>query len=217
MLLCAQVHAESYAIDLSWDIILRFGQVDGQPCMPPDFYSDWARVSVRSCQNADETPSMTLCQVALDEAKHFSMWAQRLVDLGSAYGELKGHDGLWQSATETAGDILARLVIVHMVHEARGLDVTPNMLKKLAKSNDTASETILRANYAEEITHVGAGAKWFVHIATSERGQSPEHLPGLFQEYVSRFFKGALKPPFNAAARAAAGMPPSWYEPVAKE
>jgi len=144
------------------------------------------------------------------------MWAQRLVDLGSAYGDLKGHDGLWQSATETSKDILARLVIVHMVHEARGLDVTPNMLKKLAKSSDTASETILRANYAEEITHVGAGAKWFVHIA-KQRHHTEEQLPELFKGYVKQFFKGGLKPPFNAEARGAAGMPPSWYEPVAAE
>ena len=151
-------------------------------------------------------------QVALDEAKHFSMWAQRLVDLGSGYGELKGHDGLWQSATETAGDLMSRLVIVHMVHEARGLDVTPNMLKKLAKSSDSASETILRANYAEEITHVVAGSKWFVHEA-KRRQHDPQQLPALFKGYVKQFFKGALKPPFNAHARGCAGMPPAWYEP----
>jgi hypothetical protein len=40
-----QVHAESYAIDLSWDIILRFGQQGGVPTMRGDFYVDWIRVS----------------------------------------------------------------------------------------------------------------------------------------------------------------------------
>jgi uncharacterized ferritin-like protein (DUF455 family) len=144
------------------------------------------------------------------------MWANRLVGLGSAYGELSGHDGLWQSATETAEDVLARLVIVHMVHEARGLDVTPNMLRKLAKSQDDASEAILRANYAEEITHVGAGAKWFVSLATAQ-GVATEDLGSLFQSYVRKYFKGNLRPPFNSEARAAAGMPPSWYEPLAKD
>ena len=33
--------------------------------------------------------------------------------------------GLWQSATETASDLLARLAIVHMVHEARGRIPSP--------------------------------------------------------------------------------------------
>ena len=39
------VHAESYAIDLSWDIMLRFGVKEGKLVLPEAFFTDWARVS----------------------------------------------------------------------------------------------------------------------------------------------------------------------------
>jgi len=33
-------------------------------------------------------------------------------------GALPAHEGLWQSASDTAHDLMARLAIEHMVHEA---------------------------------------------------------------------------------------------------
>lgn len=36
-----------------------------------------------------------------------------------------------------------------------------------------------------------------------------------FHATVRAHFRGPLKPPFNAAARAAAGFTPEWYEPLA--
>lgn len=142
------------------------------------------------------------------------MWAQRLTALGCKYGDLPGHDGLWQSATETADSLMARLAVVHMVHEARGLDVAPGMLAKLAKSQDDDSRRILTANYAEEITHVGAGHKWFVLTARAG-GVADADIPAAFHDTVKAHFRGALKPPFNHEARSAAGMTREWYEPLA--
>jgi uncharacterized ferritin-like protein (DUF455 family) len=43
------------------------------------------------------------------------------------------------------------------------------------------------------------------------RGLSPE---AVFQERFRHFFKGELKPPFNHQARAAAGFPRDYYEPL---
>jgi hypothetical protein len=63
--------------------------------------------------------------VAADEAMHFGLLARRLRTLGSHYGALPAHDGLWDAARETAHDVAARLAVVPMVLEARGLDVTP--------------------------------------------------------------------------------------------
>lgn len=36
-----------------------------------------------------------------------------------------------------------------------------------------------------------------------------------FHEIVRTYFRGPLKPPFNEAARKAAGFGPHWYEPLA--
>lgn len=74
--------------------------------MPLEFYDDFVRI-------------------AAEEAAHFQSWARRLEELGSYYGELPCHDGLWADAHSTRDDLLARLALVHMVHEARGLDVFP--------------------------------------------------------------------------------------------
>jgi uncharacterized ferritin-like protein (DUF455 family) len=60
-------------------------------------------------------------RVAGEEARHFTTWRDRLVELGSHYGAIPVHEALWGSAFDTRNDLYARLAIVHMVHEARGL------------------------------------------------------------------------------------------------
>src|SRR5512132_574630 len=104
-LLHAVAHIELNAIDLAWDIVARFAAPD----LPRAFFDDWVRVGN-------------------DEAKHFLLLAERLGALRAAYGDLPAHDGLWQAAHETRHDLLARLAIVPLVLEARGLDVTPAMI-----------------------------------------------------------------------------------------
>jgi uncharacterized ferritin-like protein (DUF455 family) len=51
--------------------------------------------------------------------KHFNLLEKRLNELGSFFGALPVHNGLWESATVTKENFLSRLAIVHMVHEAR--------------------------------------------------------------------------------------------------
>lgn len=181
-------HAESYAIDLMWDIVARFAHLD----LPRDFFDDWVRI-------------------AGEEAKHFRSWADRLVDLGSFYGDLPGHDGLWDSARDTANSLQARLAIVHMVHEARGLDTFPLAEKKLNKSKDDVSLAIMRRNVAEEVGHVGAAVRWFTFLCDRD-GVEPATE---FQRVVRENFRGLLKPPFNKDMRELAGMSEHWYLPLA--
>ena len=102
-LLHALAHIELNAIDLAWDILVRFA-VSGAlaPSVVRDFADDWVLV-------ADE------------EAKHFLLLNERLDKLGSFYGALNAHDGLWEAAAKTAHDLSARLAIVPLVLEARGL------------------------------------------------------------------------------------------------
>jgi uncharacterized ferritin-like protein (DUF455 family) len=187
-LLHALAHIELNAIDLAWDIIARFTATP----MPAAFYADWVRV-------ADE------------EALHFTLLADRLAELGAAYGDLPAHDGLWQSAERTADDLLARLAIVPMVLEARGLDVTPAMIDRLEAVEDSASAAILRRIHDDEIGHVASGRRWLDHLA-AERGLSPK---AAWQSLVDSRFPGGLKRPFNDASRARADFPEDWYGPLA--
>ncbi len=183
-LLHAIAHIELNAIDLAWDLIARF--TDDDP--PRAFYDDWVGV-------------------ADDEARHFRMLSGRLADYGTAYGDLPAHDGLWEAAESTAGDLLARLAVVPMVLEARGLDVTPAMVERLERFGDGASAGLLRIIFEEEIGHVAAGVRWFEYLC-ARRGLD---IPATWRGLVDRHVKGALKPPFNDAARRDAGMKTDLY------
>ena len=54
--------------------------------------------------------------------------------------QLPAHDGLWESASESArllvGGLEARLAVEHCVHEARGLDVVPQTVARLRNGGD---------------------------------------------------------------------------------
>lgn len=189
-LLHALAHIELNAIDLAWDLVCRFVG-DG---LPKAFIDDWVRV-------------------ADDEARHFGMLEARLNALGSSYGDLPAHDGLWQAATETAHDLAARLAVVPMVLEARGLDVTPDAVRRLRNFGDPESADLLQAIHDDEIGHVAAGRRWFVHVC-GQRGAEPV---ALWQELVGRHFRGGLKRPFNVASRDRAGFGAEFYEPITPE
>lgn len=180
-------HIEFSAIDLAFDMAGRFGAA-----MPRSFVDDWLSVGA-------------------DEAMHFMLLERRLQDFGSHYGALPAHDGLWESAADTSGDVLARLAIVPMVLEARGLDVSPATIERLARMGDTKSAAILTRIYTDEIRHVGFGSKWFQQIAESQGLVATLH----WQSLVKRHFRGALKPPFNDSARMNAGLTRDYYGALA--
>lgn len=187
-LLHALAHIELNAIDLAWDLIARF--TDDR--WPDQFYADWVRV-------------------AAEEAVHFALLQDRLRALGSHYGALPAHGGLWLAAADTSDDALARLAIVPLVLEARGLDVTPAMIAALDRAGDDESVSVLRRIYDDEIGHVAIGRRWFDYLSR-RRGLDPV---ATWQALVRQRFKGGLKPPFNAEARDRAGFPAHFYRPLA--
>ncbi len=181
-LLHAVAHIELNAIDLAWDIIARF------PDMPRAFYDDWV-------------------SVGREEATHFLLIDDRLRELGASYGDHPAHDGLWKSAQSTADDLLARLAIVPLVLEARGLDVTPAMIEKLDRAGDNISADALRIIYRDEVGHVAIGKRWFDHVCAG-RGIDPL---AAWRRLVTERFSGGLKPPFNDEARQRAGFDSAFY------
>ena len=187
-LLHAVAHIELNAVDLHWDIVARFSDVP----MPLGFYDDWVKA-------ADE------------ESKHFNLVCDCLEVLGSHYGALPAHAGMWRAAEDTAGDIMGRLAVVPMVLEARGLDVTPGMIEIFRKAGDDRAVAALETIYAEEVGHVAYGSKWF-HFLCGRDNLDPQPL---FHDLVRRYFHGPLKPPFNDEKRAEAGLPPDFYWPLA--
>ena len=187
-LLHALAHIELNAIDLAWDIVARFAGAD----LPRGFFEDWVGV-------------------AAEEAEHFALLAGRLSALGSFYGALPAHDGLWEAADATAHDLLARLAVVPLVLEARGLDVTPEMMLRLERTGDSESAAVLERIYRDEVGHVAVGVRWFERLCQA-RDLDPA---ATYRDRVRRHFTGLLKPPFNREARDRAGFPAAYYEPLA--
>ncbi len=181
----AIAHIELNAIDLAWDLVCRFVHEN----MPPAFYDDWVAV-------------------ALDEANHFALLDDRLHSLDAAYGDLAAHDGLWEAALTTRDDLLARLAIVPMILEARGLDITPTAVQRLQQAGDFETAGILEKIGREEMPHVAAGVHWFEFICAR---RSLAAVP-TFRKLAATRYAGRLKPPFNVAARDQAGMDPAYYQ-----
>jgi len=181
-------HIEFVAIDLALDMAGRFGAEMGT-----GFVSDFLAV-------------------AADEAMHFALLDRKLRTLGSHYGALPAHDGLWQAAEATAHDVAARLAVVPMVLEARGLDVTPATRDRVRAQGDDHGARVLQRILDDEIRHVGIGTRHFLAVCRT-RAESPANR---WQMLVRTHFRGALKPPFNDSARLAAGLSRDFYARLAQ-
>lgn len=170
-------HIEFNAVNLALDALYRFQD------LPQDYYRDWLRV-------------------ATEESYHFQIIREHLFHLGFEYGDFKAHNGLWLTTYETDHDPLVRMALVPRTLEARGLDVTPPMIKKLRAIGDKRGVEILKILLRDEIGHVEVGTRWFRYLCT-EANRNP------FEEFVNiinTYFHGDLRGPFNFDARAEAGF-----------
>eukprot|EP01089_Gocevia_fonbrunei_P002154 TRINITY_DN12145_c0_g1_i1.p1 TRINITY_DN12145_c0_g1~~TRINITY_DN12145_c0_g1_i1.p1 ORF type:complete len:295 (+),score=26.31 TRINITY_DN12145_c0_g1_i1:40-924(+) len=188
-LLHALAHIELNAVDLCWDTMLRATSHN----LPREFYLDWL-------------------SVADDEARHFQYLHERLIDLNSHYGALNAHDSLLQDAEATKDDFIARIGVIQLVHEARGLDSWDRLVSKLKNSGDHKSASIMNTICFEEIGHVKIGVKWFTHLCKEQNLDPIPHFHSIVTKLNLR-----IPPPFNQTARLEAGMTPEWYLPVQLE
>lgn len=180
VLLHAIAHIELNAINLALDAIWRF---EG---MPEAYYRDWLRV-------------------AGEEALHFQLLRDHLRTLGHAYGDFPAHQGLWEMCAKTAHDIVARMALVPRTLEARGLDATPLIQRKLRQvgtPDALAAVAILDTILRDEVGHVAIGNHWYRWLCARDGLDPIDH----YADLVRRYEAPRLKPPFNEAARRQAGF-----------
>lgn len=176
-LIHALAHIEFNAVDLGLDIVWRF------PNMPDPFYREWVRITK-------------------EESLHFKLLSNHLLSLGYSYGDFPAHNGLWEMAEKTSGDILARLALVPRTLEARGLDVTPHIKQKLQNAGDHDAASILDIILHDEIGHVAAGNRWYRYVCR-QRNLDPVTT---YRELAEIHQAPRLRRPFNYTARRAAGF-----------
>ncbi|MEY3002730.1 MAG: hypothetical protein RLZZ428_1105 [Pseudomonadota bacterium] len=181
----AIAHIEYSAIDLALDAVYRF------PSMPLTYKIDWL-------------------EVALDEIRHYQMLESILNDLGFAYGDFPVHCGLFDAAEHTAENILHRMAIIPRYYEASGLDVSPQILKKLEnrRKNPEVKRVIeaLHIIYNEEIDHVQKGDKWFKYLCKASGYQAQEEVSVYFEILEQYELLSKHRPHVNVAARKEAGF-----------
>lgn len=102
----------------------------------------------------------------------------------------------------------------------------PTTISRFRNGGDNETADLLeKVIYPEEITHCAAGVKWFKYLSSRSKtamviscdnaDEESDEVIKKFHEIVRAYFRGPLKPPFNEAARKAAGFGPQWYEPLA--
>ncbi len=177
----AIAHIEFSAIDLALDAVYRY------PDMPMDYKKDWL-------------------EVASDEIRHFKMLQYILEALGYDYGSFPVHSGLFDAAQHTAHSVLDRMAVIPRYYEASGLDVSPQILKKLEnkRSNPQVQALIdaLHVIYEEEIDHVYKGDRWFKYCCERE-GKPVSVWFEVLQKYD---LTAKQRPHINVAARKEAGF-----------
>jgi len=170
-------HIEFNAINLALDAIYRFRD------MPREYYGDWL-------------------QVAAEEAGHFILLRDHLRTLGYDYGSFTAHNGLWEMAAVTAHDPLVRMALVPRVLEARGLDVLPGIMHKLASSGAHEAVVIMETILRDEIGHVAIGNRWYAFLC-NQRGLEPLST---FRTLLREYNAPRLRGPLHTSARLAAGF-----------
>jgi len=176
-LIHAIAHIEFNAINLAWDAVYRFRNLSAQ------YYNDWI-------------------QVAAEEAYHFQLLRTRLNELDYDYGDFPAHNGLWEMAIKTAFDPMVRMALVPRVLEARGLDVTPGIIKRLQDAGEVKTVGILEIILRDEIGHVRIGSHWFKYLC-KQRCLDPDQT---FRDLLDRYYTGQLTGPFHYEARQQAGF-----------
>ncbi|KAG4968836.1 uncharacterized protein LOC114378438 [Glycine soja] len=179
-------HVELNAIDLAWDTVVRFSPYS--EILGEGFFADFAHV-------------------ADDESRHFSWCAQRLAELGFKYGDMPAHNLLWRECEKSSDNVAARLAVIPLVQEARGLDAGPRLVKKLVGFGDNRTSKIVARIADEEVAHVAVGVYWFASVCEKLNCAPDSTFKDLLKEYNVE-----LKGPFNYSARDEAGIPRDWYD-----
>ncbi|XP_023645042.1 uncharacterized protein LOC17896679 [Capsella rubella] len=179
-------HVELNAIDLAWDTVARFSPFFD--VLGHNFFDDFAHV-------------------ADDESRHFLWCSQRLAELGFRYGDIPANNLLMRECEKTSNNVAARLAVIPLVQEARGLDAGPRLVKRLTGFGDNRTSKIVAKIAEEEVAHVAVGVDWFLSVCRKMNRAPCPTFKDLIEEYGVE-----LRGPFNHSAREVAGIPRDWYD-----
>ena len=181
-------HIELTAVDLCCLLCLR------APGMPQEFHRDHLGI-------------------ARDEAIHAGLVADYLADRGYPPGSEPVHHRLWVTAL-AAEDVGEQLVVVPRFLEARGLDVSAELLPRMA-AVDEAAHAVVERIYHDEIRHVSLGTEWHRRWCEDRDLDPVEHFKSICDKYFGDQIPSAFE--LDRDGRTAAGFWPEEIEFLAGE
>ncbi len=141
-------------------------------------------------------------RIAREEAFHAGLVADLLVAEGFPPGSDPVHHRLWEAA-RACTDLGEQLVVIPRFLEARGLDVSAELLPRL-EGIHAPSHAVINRIYQDEIGHVGTGTRWHRWWCAAQGLDPVAH----FTDVVRRHFPGQVPSPFalDRAGRGTAGF-----------
>ena len=149
-------------------------------------------LAVLACVRASGAPVVLhqeFLGIARDEARHARLLEVLLAERGLAPGDEPVHHRLWTTALACV-DLGEQLVAVPRFLEARGLDVSAELLPRLL-SIDAAAHAVLTVIYQDEIGHVAIGSRWHSWWCTMHQIDQEAH----FCAVVAARFPGQVPGP----------------------
>jgi uncharacterized ferritin-like protein (DUF455 family) len=162
-------------------------------------------LAVLACLRASGAPSelhADFLAIARDEARHARLLEDLLATRHLAPGDEPVHHRLWDTAL-ACRDLGEHLVAVPRFLEARGLDVSAELLPRLA-AMDPEAHAVLSVIYHDEIGHVASGTRWHRWWCAA-RGLDPAQH---FRQVVVARFPGQVPgpTPLDRPGRSRAGF-----------
>jgi uncharacterized ferritin-like protein (DUF455 family) len=162
-------------------------------------------LAVLACLRASGAPAALhedFLGIARDEARHARLLEELLAGRGMAPGDEPIHHRLWETALACV-DLGEHLVAVPRFLEARGLDVSAELLPRLAPM-DADAHAVLTVIYQDEIGHVARGSYWHQQWCTEQGVDAAQH----FRTVVAKHFPGQVPgpTPLDRIGRSEAGF-----------
>ncbi|MHC5068380.1 MAG: DUF455 family protein [Planctomycetota bacterium] len=160
------------------------------------------------CLRAPEQPAAfhrDHLAIAREEAIHAALLRAYLSERGYPPGSEAVHFRLWDTAC-TVDDIGEQLVVIPRFLEARGLDVTAELLPRLERV-DADAHAVCSRIYQDEIGHVEIGTRWHRAWCAEHDIDPLDHFRQISSKYFADQIPGAFT--LDRAGRTEAGFWPA--------
>jgi uncharacterized ferritin-like protein (DUF455 family) len=159
---------------------------------------------------ADKNFRKGLASVLVDEQRHFRLYAQRLEQMGTRFGELPINDHFWRAAKDIHNP-LDWVCLMHLTFEQANLDHAPFYARQFRSVEDEESAKLMDLIFRDEIRHVGFGTHWLKEYQSEDESLFEAFLQNCSAQNMPDRARGLE---FQSEARREAGLDDDFIEAV---